>query len=59
LLESFNAGWLQASLDLVMLACPPFCPLQFTESGVNVLHRLYSVAALLMSGVRKLVFRSS
>ena len=42
-----------------MLACPLFRLLQFVESGVNVFHRLYSVAALLMSGVRKLVFRSS
>jgi hypothetical protein len=45
-----------------MLACPPFCLLQFVESGVNVFDRLYSVfdrlysvAAPLRSGVLKLV----
>ena len=42
-----------------MLACPLFRLLQFVESGVNVFHRLYSVAAPLTSGVLKLAFCSS
>src|SRR6266566_905408 len=42
--------------DVVMLSCPLFCLLQFVESGVNMFHRLYSVAAPLTTGVLKFTF---
>jgi hypothetical protein len=41
-----------------MLSCPLFCLLQFVESGVNMFHRLYSVAAPLTTGVLKLTFEN-
>src|SRR5205809_8054224 len=45
-LRMIQCGLVGTSLDVVMLACPAFCQLQFVESGVDVFHRLYSVCLL-------------